>query len=94
MPTPRSSPVLQATIYDILDKQLGDHEPPETRATLERLVAGGIKQDEARRLLACAIVAEIWSMMKENKPFDMQRFVGRLATLPETPWLDELHGGR
>jgi len=88
MPTPAYNPILQAALDDVLDTQLRDGDPPETRATLERLLGEGVDQEEARRLIGCVIAAEIVAVMKSNKPFDRDRFVGRLETLPEMPWLD------
>ena len=35
------NPVLQALIYEVVDNQLRDGTPPETRQTLERLIAEG-----------------------------------------------------
>ena len=89
MPMPAFNPIVQAALFDVLDNQLRDGEPPETRATLERLLGQGIVLEEARRLIAAVIVAEIFDVMKSNTPFDLERFVGRLATLPETPWLED-----
>ncbi len=89
MPTPAYNPIVQAALYDVLDTQLRDGDPPETQATLERLRAGGVQEAEARRLIGCVIAGEIIAVMKSNKVFDRERFVGRLEALPEMPWLDD-----
>ena len=89
VPTPSYNPIVRAALYDVLDTQLRDGDPPETRATLERLLGEGVDDDEARRLIGCVIAAEIFAVMKSQKPFDRERFVGRLATLPEMPWLED-----
>ena len=89
MPTPAYNPMVQAALYDVLDTQLRDADPPETRKTLERLRGEGVEEAEARRLIACVIAAEIFAVMKSKKSFDRERFVGRLETLPEMPWLEE-----
>ena len=68
------------------DNQLRDGDPPETRETLERLLGLGIERAEARRLIACVIVAELFAMMKAGQVFDRVRFVARLKALPEMPW--------
>ncbi len=88
-PAPPFNPVLQAAIYEILDNQIRDNDPPETKDTLDRLLGQGIDRNEARRLIACVIVGEIFNVMKQDKPYDRVRYVGRLAGLPATPWLDE-----
>ena len=83
------NPMVQSAIMDVLDNQLRTNDPPETRETFERLRREGIVEGETRRLLACVIAAEIFDVMKTKAPFDRDRFVSRLATLPEMPWLDD-----
>ena len=89
MSTPAYNPMVQAALYDVLDTQLRDGDPPETRATFTRLLDEGVEEKEARRLIGCVIAAEIFAVMKSKKSFDRERFVGRLETLPEMPWLEE-----
>jgi hypothetical protein len=74
---------------EVLDNQLRDGDPPETRETYKRLRREGIDEEETRRLLACVIANEIFDIVKNNSPFSRERFVSRLATLPEMPWEDE-----
>src|SRR4051812_29781149 len=87
-------PELGATILEVLDNQLRDDNPPETRQTLERLLKRGIDRTEARRLIACVIAAELFAVMKTGRGFDRERFVTRLHTLPAMPWdtMEEDHG--
>jgi hypothetical protein len=86
---PETRPELGAAILEVLDNQLRDGDPPETRATLDRLLARGTEKDEARRLIACVIAAEMFEVMKTSSPFDRERFVARLNALPELPWSDD-----
>jgi hypothetical protein len=74
---------------EVVDNQLRDNDPPETRQTLERLKRQGIDEAEARRLIACVIATEIFDIVKKNQVFDLGRFVSRLAALPDTAFLDE-----
>jgi hypothetical protein len=43
---------------DIIDNQVRDNTPPETRRTLERLVAAGHTLEDARRLIGCVVSTE------------------------------------
>jgi len=79
---------LKRVIMDVLDNQLESGDPPETKQTYDRLLGNGIDKKETRRLIACVIAGEIFDIMKEQKPFDQERFAKRLADLPETPWLN------
>jgi len=64
------NPVLQAAIYELIDNQLRDGTPLETRQTLERLIAEGHARQEARRLIACAVVSEIFNVLQRHEPYD------------------------
>ncbi len=82
---PEHNPYLKAAVLEVVDNQLRDNDPPETRKTYERLLAQGISQSEAKRLLGCAVVGEIFDMMKKHLPFNLARFTATLDHLPEWP---------
>lgn len=79
----------RALIIDVVENQLRDSNPPETRATLERLLAGGTERDEAMRLIACVVASEIFDVLKEQREFNLARYVRRLEALPAMPWETE-----
>ena len=81
--------VMNAAIMEVLDNQLRDGKPPETKATYGRLLAEGIDREEVRRLIACVIAVEIFEVMNSMQPFNQKRLLARLELLPEMPWLDE-----
>lgn len=85
--TEQPNPRMRAAIMEILDNQLASNDPPETKETLVRLLASGQDEEEARRLIACAIFAEIFDVMKHQRSFDRERFVTRLHGLPDTSFL-------
>ena len=71
---------------DIVDNQLRDNTPPETRQTLERLVADGHTLEDARRLIGCVVSTEIYDVLTEQRPFDEAAYVAALDRLPTLPW--------
>ena len=75
---PQTNPQLAAAILEIVDTQLRDVTPPETRQTFERLVAEGYTAEGARQLLAHVVVREIFSVMARGKHYDQRRFVAAL----------------
>jgi len=83
------NPRLQKAIFDVIDKQIKEDDPPETRETFNRLVREGHSKTETRKLIGCAVVVEIYDIMKHQKPFDRERFVGNLGRLPDLPFDDE-----
>ncbi len=51
----------------------------------QRLLREGHSEDEAKKLIGAVIAAEMFWIMKQEKPFDQDRFVKALARLPEIP---------
>lgn len=82
-----------ALILEVLENQLRDNNPPETNATLKRLVSEGADRDEAMRLIGCVLANEIYDMSKEKSEFSLSRYVRRLEGLPAMPWGIEGTGG-
>lgn len=69
----------------IVDAQIKQGDPPETRETLERLVNDGYTRSEARELIAVVVASEIFDVLKQQQPFDRDRFITRLLSLPILP---------
>ncbi len=69
-----TNPHLNATILEVVENQLRENNPPETRQTFERLLASGYSRQEAMEMLGSAVVGEIWAALKEKKPYDAVRF--------------------
>ncbi|MEE9269719.1 MAG: hypothetical protein V3V49_05595 [Candidatus Krumholzibacteria bacterium] len=76
---------LHAAVMKVVENQLRYRDPPETKATFDRLLAEGHDEDEARRLIGCVVVSEIFDIMKNNEPFDAKRYAQALARLPKLP---------
>lgn len=81
-----TNPVLKQTILEAVDNQLRNLDPLETKQTYDRLVAGGISDQEARRLIGCVVSSEIFDVLKQQQSFDHARFVKALNKLPKLPW--------
>lgn len=83
------NPYLRAGIMEVMENQLRNNDPPRTRQTFKRLVEAGHSEEEAKRLIACVVSAEIFDVLKKNEPFNLERFVKALNKLPEMPWAEE-----
>ena len=73
----------------VVDNQIRDNDPPQTGQTLQRLVVDGHSEEEAKRLIACVVSAEIFDVLKQREPFNLERFVKGLDKLPTMPWAEE-----
>jgi hypothetical protein len=82
----QGNPYLKAAILEVVDNQISDNDPPQTRQTYERLLASGLEEPEARRLIGCVVVSEIFDILKKNEMFNLKRFVAALERLPKLPW--------
>ncbi len=85
---PATNPALRAAILEVVDSQLEQDDPPETRQTLERLVARGYTREGARELIATAVISEIFDVLSKGQPYDAVRYKAALARLPRLPWDD------
>ena len=77
-------------ILEVVENQIRDNDPPETRQTVDRLLAEGYTDEEARRLISTAVTVEIFHVMRDHEPFNLERFLWNLARLPQEPW--DKHG--
>src|SRR3546814_15456781 len=73
-------------IFEILDNQLSQGSPPEVRETLDRLLAAGPPEEEARRLLGCVIASEVVAVLPEGRAFDLERYAYVIHALPTPAW--------
>ena len=77
--------VVRAAILEVVENQLRDGAPPETKQTFERLIAAGYSAQEAKRLIGVVVTYEIFGILKRNEPYDEARYVAALQRLPKLP---------
>jgi hypothetical protein len=87
--TERFNPHLRRTLLEIVENQLRDGDPPETAATLARLMSQGYTRAKAVELIACAVTSEIFDVLKNEQTYNEARYVAALRALPRLPWEDE-----
>ena len=66
---------------DTVLNQLETGDPPETKATLERLMAEGYSRAHALQAIAAALRTEMNRMMSESTPFDNDKYAALLAKI-------------
>ena len=81
-----TNPELGRLILEIVDNQIRDNDPPESRQTAARLQGEGYTAEEARRLIAAALTVEIFHIMRDRERFNRPRFLRNLEYLPRQPW--------
>ena len=78
-------PALRRALLEVVNNQLRDGNPPETRATLERLIRQGIQRERAIELIACALTSEVCDALNDQQPYDEARYIAALRALPQLP---------
>jgi len=77
-----SRETLRTAILEIVDNQIRNHDPPEVLATYDRLIGQGHSDEEARRLIGCAIASEVVGIVNESRKYDHRRYLAALEALP------------
>ncbi|MCL5286273.1 MAG: hypothetical protein M1313_11135 [Nitrospirae bacterium] len=78
--------MMRETIFEAIRIQVRTNDPPETAMTLERLRAQGLSEEEAMKLVGCALSVEIFEIMTKGRTFDPDRYRTNLERLPELPF--------
>ena len=83
------SNMAQEAIFEVIENQLRDNNPPITKETYTRLVSEGHSHDETMKLIGCAMTTEIFEILKNKQPFNEERYSQNLINLPDLPWEEE-----
>jgi hypothetical protein len=67
---------------DTVLNQIETGDPPETKATYDRLMAAGQSKSQALQHIAAVLRVEMNRMLNEATPFDNARFAALLAKIP------------
>ncbi len=79
---------LGEAIVEVVENQLNENNPPETKLTLDRLMAMGESRENAIRYISSILSIEIFDILQNEKSFNEERYINNLEALPELP--DEL----
>lgn len=82
----KTNEILREQVLQVVENQLKDNKPPETKQTYDRLVQSGISDADARIYIGQCVAVEIFNIMKHGKPFDAERYTRNLNNLPKQPF--------
>lgn len=80
-----SEDILMEECLSIIENQIVNNEPKETKKTLNRLIFEGYEKEEAKLMLANCIAVEIFDVIKNGKTFNQLRYALNLSNLPKEP---------
>ena len=80
---------LREAILGVINSQIKDNDPPETKQTLARLQKEGFSSKEALKLIGYVVASEVFTVLKENRSYDKVQYISALNALPKLPWEKE-----
>ena len=75
-------------IVEVVENQIADNNPPETKEALERLIKNGETRENAMRYIGSVLSIEIFGALKHQESYNEKRYLKNLQALPKLP--DEL----
>jgi hypothetical protein len=82
----KQNEVLRQQIFQIVENQIKDNNPAETKQTYQRLLKMGCSEMDAKKYIGQCVAVELFNIMKHKQPFDQKRYVENLNKLPEEPF--------
>lgn len=82
----KANEILREQIFEIIKNQLRSNNPPETKATYNRLLEDGFDDSDTRQMIGQCLAVELFNIMKFGKPFDNKRYIKNLKALPKEPF--------
>lgn len=76
-------------LREVVENQIADGDPIKVKETLMRLMITGNSREDAIDMIACALMLEVFGVVKNEEPFNLKRYKEHLDELPEMSWLDE-----
>ena len=76
---------LRQEIFEVIENQIKNNDPPETALTFNRLKEKGFDDFTVKQLIGQCFAVELYNIMKYQKPFDEERYIKNLKNLPDKP---------
>lgn len=77
---------LREQIFEIINNQLRDNDPPETKSTYKRLQEEEYDDLQTRQMIGQCLAVELFDVFKHGKPFNKERYIKNLKALPKEPF--------
>jgi len=77
---------LRNQIFEIINNQLKSNNPPEIKATFDRLQKQGFDEFQTRQMIGQCLAVELFDVIKHGKPYNNERYIKNLIKLPNEPF--------
>ena len=75
------NPRLQKLVFEVIENQIRDGNPPETKATWDRLKSAGYSDLQIKKMIGGVFVQHLYHVMKDCVPMDTEKYVQDLERL-------------
>ena len=75
------NPRLQKLVFEVIENQIRDGNPPETKATLDRLKSSGYIDLQIKKMIGGVFIQHLYHVMKDLVPMDTEKYVQDLERL-------------
>ena len=76
----------RAALLEVIETQLEANDPPEAREAFERLMELKYPREDCIRLIASALMGELFGALRGKSTYDPARYIENLKALPKLPW--------
>ena len=77
---------IREQIFEIIKNQLRANDPPETKATYDRLRKQGYDDFQTRQMIGQCLAVELFEIIKFSRAFNNERYIKNLIALPKEPF--------
>lgn len=82
----KTNEILREQIFTIIENQIRENDPPETKKTYQRLRDLGYNDFQTRQLIGQCVAVEIFDVIKNRRTYNTDRYIKNLQKLPEEPF--------
>ncbi len=73
--------LLKKAIPEVVENQIRENNPSETKKTQDRLLKAGYSKDDAMKLIGRAVAVEIYKVLRNKEHFNDEKYVKALREL-------------
>ena len=81
-----TDPILHITTHTVIENQIAAGDPKEVAGVIEGMMKRGHTRHQAIHRVGQAFMAELYYVLKDNRAFDRQSYLRRLAKLSSAPF--------
>ena len=75
------NPRLQKLVFEVIENQIRDNDPPETKARWDRVKSAGYSELHIEKMIGGVFVQHLYHVMKDLVPMDTEKYVQDLKRL-------------